>query len=140
MSWEPRPLPEVTPETAPFWEAAVDGKFLLRECKNCGLVYYYPRALCPDCLSDEVQWLKTEGTGEIYSFTITRRTSGWPQETLPLVYAYVELDEGPRVITNVVDCDPATVEIGQQVGVQFVETDENDIAIPVFTPVDVDGE
>jgi uncharacterized OB-fold protein len=137
MSWGPRPLPAVTPETAPFWKAATDGEFHLCECTNCGLVYYYPRALCPDCLSGDVQWLEAEGTGEIYSFTITERTNGWPEEALPLVYAHVELDEGPRIITNVVDCDPATVEIGQRVEVTFIETDENDVAIPVFTPVAV---
>lgn len=137
MSWEPRPLPALTPETAPFWEAAADGEFLLRKCTNCGLVYYYPRALCPDCLSGDVRWLEAEGTGDIYSFTVTERASGWPADALPLVYAHVELDEGPRVITNVVDCDPATAEIGQRVEVAFVETDEDGVAIPVFTPIEV---
>lgn len=136
MNWEPRPLPEVTPETAPFWEGATEGEFRLCECENCGLVYYYPRALCPDCLSDDVRWIEADGRGAIYSFTVRERMNGWPEEALPLVYAHVELDEGPRVITNIVDCDPSTLEIGQRVAVDFVPTEEESLAIPVFTPVD----
>lgn len=136
MSWEPRPLPEVTPETAPFWEGAADGEFRLCECEDCGLVYYYPRALCPDCMSDSVRWIEADGEGEIYSFTVRQRMSGWPDEALPLVYAYVELDEGPQVITNIVDSDPSMLKIGQRVTVDFVPTEEESLAIPVFTPVD----
>jgi hypothetical protein len=136
MTWEPRPLPDVTPETAPFWEGAADGRFLLCECADCGLVYYYPRQVCPDCLSGDVEWREAEGTGELYSFTVAEQMRGWPEETLPLVYAYVELDEGPRVITNVVDCDPETLDVGQRVEVEFVPTEEESVAVPVFTPVD----
>jgi uncharacterized OB-fold protein len=136
MMWEPRPLPDVTPETAPFWAGAVNGKFLLCECEDCALVYYYPRKVCPDCLSGNITWREAEGTGELYSFTVAHQMSGWPEETLPLVYAYVELDEGPRVITNIVDCDPTTLESGQRVEVNFVPTDEESVAVPVFTPID----
>lgn len=136
MTWEPRPTPEVTPETEPFWSGAADGKFLLCECRDCGLVYHYPRKVCPDCLSGDIAWREAEGTGELYSFTVAEKMGGWPEETLPLVYAYVELEEGPRVITNVVDCDPATLTVGQRVEVEFVPTADDSVAIPVFTPVD----
>lgn len=134
MSWEPRPVPDVTPETAPFWAAAAEGEFEVQECRSCGLVFHYPRTLCPDCFSDNVAWLTAAGTGEVYSYTVTRQMAGWPEEALPLVLAYVELDEGPRVMTNIVDCDPHEVEVGTPVTVRFVETDHDDIAIPVFTP------
>lgn len=136
MIWEPRPLPEVTPETAPFWEAATDGRFLLRQCTDCDLIYYYPRSHCPDSLSDETEWIEAAGTGEVYSYTATEIVSGWPENELPLVAAYVELEEGPRLFTNLVNCKPADVDIGMHVKIQFIETKREDIAIPVFEPIE----
>lgn len=133
MTWEPRPLPDVTPESRPYWEAAADGEFLLRECTNCGLVYHYPRALCPDCLSDDVEWRQGSGEGTVYSYSVTEQVEGWPDDALPHVVAYVELDEGPRVMTNLVDCDPGEIEIGTLVTVRPIPTDDGDIGIPVFT-------
>ncbi|WP_408958938.1 Zn-ribbon domain-containing OB-fold protein [Natrinema sp. 74] len=128
---ESRPVPEVTPETERYWEAAADGRLLLRECQDCGLTYHYPRALCPDCFSDDVAWLEAAGTGEVYSYSVARSMSGWPDDDLPLVVAYVELDEGPRMVTNV-DCDPDEVAVGARVAVRFVDVDADDVAIPVF--------
>ena len=136
MSWEPRPVPDVTPETEEFWSGAADGKLLLSECEDCGLVYHYPRALCPDCFSDDVEWIESSGRGEIYSYSTAKTISGWPEEGLPLVIAYVELEEGPRMMTNVTDIDPDVVEIGDEVEVTFVPTDDDDIAVPTFTPVE----
>jgi hypothetical protein len=134
MTWEPRPVPEVTPESEPYWRAASEGRLLLRECDDCGLVYHYPRALCPDCLSEDVAWREAAGTGEVYSYATSPSVAGWPDEDLPLVVAYVELDEGPRVMTNV-DAEPDAVEVGTRVRARFVETEENDVAVPVFEPV-----
>ena len=134
--WEPRPVPEVNPETEPFWAAASEGEFEVRECLDCGLVYYYPREHCPDCFSDDTDWLTASGTGEVYSFSVSERMEGWPDEALPVVLAYVELDEGPRVMTNIVDCDPDDLAIGDRVEVRFVPTEEDDVAVPVFAPVE----
>ncbi len=128
---ESRPVPEVTPETERYWEAAADGRLLLRECQDCGLTYHYPRALCPDCFSDDVDWVEAAGTGEVYSYSVARSMSGWPEDDLPLVVAYVELDEGPRLVTNV-DCDPDEVTVGSRVEVRFADVDAEDVAIPVF--------
>jgi hypothetical protein len=135
MTWEPRPTPNVNPETAPYWEAAAEERLLVQECPDCGLVYAYPRANCPDCFSGDVEWVEAEGTGEVYTYTVSRQMSGWPEEDLPLILAYVELDEGPRITTNIVDCDPEDVEVGTSVEVQFVETEDDSVGIPVFTPV-----
>ncbi|MBB6646000.1 OB-fold domain-containing protein [Halobellus ruber] len=132
MSWEPRPVPEISPETAPYWAAAAEGRLLLCECQDCDLQYYYPRARCPDCLSGNVEWIDAAGTGTVYAYTATEIVSGWPEEHLPLVLAYVELDEGPRMLTDVVDCGPDEVEVGSSVEVTFVDTDDPDVAIPVF--------
>ena len=134
MTWEPRPLPSVTPETALYWEATADDQLLLCHCTACDLTYYYPRSRCPDCLSDAVEWQEAAGTGVVYSHTATELVSEWPEEALPVVVAYVELDEGPRVLTNL-DADPEDLAIGDRVEVAFVETEREDVAIPVFEPV-----
>lgn len=132
MIWEPRPLPEVTPETAAFWADATEGTFRLTECADCGLVFYYPRAHCPDCFSEDVSGKPAEGYGEVYTYAVTNTVGGWPNSTLPNVSAIVELEEGPRVMTTIVDCDPEEVETGSKVEVDFVKTGLEDVAIPVF--------
>lgn len=135
MSWEPRPIPDVTPETETYWAGAAEGRLLLCECNDCRLIYYYPRALCPNCFSEDIDWMEASGTGTVYSYSTTRTMSGWPEDDLPLVVAYVELDEGPRMMTNI-DANPDAVEIGMGVEVKFVGTAEEDIAIPVFAPIE----
>ncbi len=135
MSWEPRPTPDVNPETAAFWAAASEGRFTVSRCGDCGLAFHYPRTRCPDCFSDRVELEDASGEGEIYSYSFTEQVGGWPEEALPLVLAYVELDEGPRVMTNVVGADPESLSVGQRVEVEFVDTEADDVSIPVFTPV-----
>lgn len=131
-TWEPRPLPAGYPETERYWEAAAEGRLLLNECGDCGLVYHYPRANCPDCLSGDVAWVEAAGTGTVYTYAVSHRVSNWPEETLPLINAIVELDEGPRLNTNLVDCEPDEVAVGTPVEVSFVPTEEPAVAIPVF--------
>lgn len=133
-TWEPRPLPKLTPETAPFFAAAADGRLALGECPDCGLTFYYPRGTCPDCLSPDVSLVDAAGTGEIYSYTVLTGLENWPEDALPVVLAYVELDEDVRLMTNVVDCDPEALSIGDDVRVAFVDTEREDVAIPVFEP------
>ena len=136
MTWEPRPTPEVTPETERFWSAAADGRFVLPECRDCGLVFYYPRSHCPDCLGDDLEWFDASGRGEVYSYSILERIEGWPEEHLPVVTAFVELEEGPRVMTDLVDCDPDAVSVGTSVEAEFVPTEDDDVAVPVFVPTE----
>lgn len=134
--WESRPLPEVNPETEPFWAAAADGEFRLKECRDCGLVYYYPRERCPDCFGADTEWIIASGLGEVYSYSVSERMEGWPDEALPVVLAYVELDEGPRVMTNVVETDSDDLSVGDRVEVRFVPTADDDVSIPVFAPIE----
>ena len=136
MSWEPRPVPTVTPETAPYWEAAAEGRLLIRRCLDCELSFYYPRARCPDCLGDNVDWIEADGTGTVYAHTSTTNVAAWPDDDLPLVLAYVELDEGPRMLTALADCTGESVEIGTPVEVAFIPTASEDVSIPVFEPID----
>lgn len=133
MEWEPRPVPTVNPETERFWDAAANEQFLVQECQSCGLVYFYPRSHCPECFSPDVDWLESTGDGVVYSYSVAPNVVGWPEDELPLVVAYVELDEGPRVLSNIIDCDPDDVTVGSRVHVDFVGTSEDGIGIPVFT-------
>ena len=122
------PAPRTLPESQPFWTAADEGRLLVKKCNACGEVHFYPRDICPHCLSDDTVWLQACGTGTVYSFS----TMGKAEAAYTL--AFVTLDEGVTLMTNLVDCDPAAVVIGQAVRVVF-KPSEGGHAVPMFTPV-----
>lgn len=128
MSERKIPAPFVNPENKPFWDAAAEGRLLIKRCKSCGQPHYYPRALCPFCFSDDTEWMEAKGTGEIYTYSVMRR--GAP---VPYALAYVTLDEGISMLTNIVDCDLDALAIGQRVRVIFKPSEEG-APVPVFTP------
>jgi uncharacterized protein len=130
----PAPHPLVTPETKPFWDATAEAQLVLATCRGCDTVLWYPKAFCSACGTFDVEWVEASGRGTIYTFTITRRGIGSYADAGPYVMAYVELAEGPRLITNIVDCDPETLEIGQEVEVVFHPTGQG-AALPRFRPV-----
>lgn len=134
MSNLPTKAPRPTPETQPFWDAAADGRIELARCDNCGLLPWYPRSICPNCQSQSRTWEQLSGRGTVYSYSVTRAGGGraW-REHLPFVVAYVQLDEGPIIMTNIVDCDPETVRIDMPVKAVFDDTGEG-TAIVRFTP------
>jgi uncharacterized OB-fold protein len=121
--------PEVNPGDQPYFDAAAAGKLMVKKCEDCGEYHHYPRALCPHCFSDKVEWVQAKGTGEIYTYSVTRR--GVP---VPYCIAYVKLDEGVSMMTNIVDCDLDNVKIGQKVKVVFKKS-EGGFSMPMFTPV-----
>ena len=127
-----KPLPIVDPDTAPYWQAAKEHRLLVKRCLDCGKAHFYPRELCPHCHSDAVEWIDAKGTGSVYSYTIARRPAGPAfQPDAPYVVAIVELDEGARMMTNIVGCPPENVRIGQRVVVAYEDvTDE--ISLPKF--------
>jgi uncharacterized OB-fold protein len=118
----PVPAPERTPETSAFWDATTAGRLVLACCDACGTVIWYPKTYCPDCGGLSVTWKDASGNGTIYSFTVVHRAPAAFGDAVPFVIAYVELDEGPRVLTNIVGCDPHQVSIGQAVRVTFCDT------------------
>jgi uncharacterized OB-fold protein len=122
------PAPLVNSETAPFWAAAKDGKLLIKGCIACGRNHWYPRAICPHCFSDKTEWRASKGTGTIYSVSVMKRT--------PQVYAiaYVTLDDGPTMMTNIVDCDFDMLAIGDKVTVTFKPA-EDGTPYPQFRPI-----
>ena len=121
------PAPEPNPETKRFWEAAAQGQLLVKKCLSCGEIHYYPRALCPFCGSDRTDWQTASGRGTVYSWSVMRRA-----ET-PYAIAYVTLDEGVTMMTNIVDCDLNGIRIGQKVRVVWKPT-EGGPPLPAFTP------
>ena len=129
----PTPMPEINPETKPFWEACAQGRLLLKRCEECGEPHYYPRAICPFCMSAATTWFESKGQGSIYTFTITRRAGGDYATATPFVLAYVTLDEGPTMLSNIVTNDPEALTIGQRVTVVFHPAGEQ-AALPRFEP------
>ncbi|WP_028602480.1 Zn-ribbon domain-containing OB-fold protein [Ottowia thiooxydans] len=122
------PAPIVYPDNKPFWDAADEGRFLVKHCTACNQPHWYPRPLCPFCGSDKTEFRESPGTGTIYSLSVTRRAG-------PIAYAiaYVTLDEGVTMMTNIVDCDLDSVRIGDKVKVVFKPSDGGP-AVPMFTP------
>lgn len=120
------PAPAENIENQPFWDAAREGKLLIKRCGACGEPHYYPRALCPFCLSADTRWEETAGKGTLYTMSTMRRG--------PAVYtlAYVTLDEGPAVLTNI-DGDPDALAIGQRMTVTFAASDGG-APYPMFAP------
>lgn len=127
----PAPEPPVTPETERFWNATLEGELLLRECGECGRLYHYPRKHCPDCASSNTEWTASSGRGTVYSFTVSHQAGDEYGDATPFVLAYVELEEGPRIMTNIVNCEPDSVSIGQSVSVVFHDTG-GEAALPRF--------
>ena len=117
---------EIAPErdSAPQWRSTA-GKLLIQKCEDCGSAFYYPRVVCPFCLSSKIGWFECKGEGEIYSVSVMRRGE-------PYALAYVTLDEGPKMMTNIVDCDLDSIGIGQRVSVVF--KDVEGIPTPMFKP------
>jgi uncharacterized protein len=120
----PTSAPPVNNETQEFWDATARGVFLLKRCDDCGTVIWYPRFLCPDCHSTNTSWFEASGRGTVYSYTVPHRGQGPWREVAPFVVAYVEMAEGPRVLTNLVEVEPADVEVGMAVEVVWHDTGE----------------
>lgn len=139
MNHLPTPEPLFDADTAPYWRAAARGELVLPRCAECRTYVWYPRPLCPIDLSP-VEWTPVSGNGVVYSHTVVHRGERAFAGVAPFVLAYVELDEGPRIMTNVVGCDPTEVAIGLAVRVTFDQVDgAEDLALPRFTPADRGG-
>lgn len=132
----PRPAFVSTPLTAAYWEAAADGVLLLQRCRPAGHVQHYPRGLCATCWSDDLEWAPAEGTGRVWTFTVVHMPGhpAWSDQ-VPYVLALVELDEGPRMMTDIVGVDPADVFVGQRVRLVGASGTVVEQPLLVFAPV-----
>jgi uncharacterized protein len=120
--------PQPNPETQAFWDAAAAGKLMIGKCTACGQVHYSPRAVCPSCFSDKTELQQATGKGTVYTSSVMRRAS------IPDAIAYVTLEEGVSMMTNIVDCDLDQIRIGQAVRLVFKPSDGGP-PVPMFTPV-----
>ena len=130
-----KPLPVVDAESKPFWDGAKAHKLVIQQCGGCKQFIFYPRAVCPHCSGDTLQWSDVSGEGTIYSFTVARRGAGPAfKDDAPYVIALIDLKEGARMMSNIVTGDVDSVKIGQSVKVVFEDvTDE--ITLPKFQVV-----
>lgn len=129
-----RPLPLPTTDTKPYWEACARHEFIIPRCRSCGKHFFYPRSLCPNCMSTDLEWVKASGRGKVYSFSVVQHPfrPEW-KDAVPYVAALVDLEEGPRMSTNIVGCKPEEVKIDMPVEVVFEDLVPG-VAVPKFKP------
>lgn len=137
MAEATRPLPTFPePDTAPFWEATKDHELRYQVCDDCGGVVFYPRRHCTHCMSMNLSWKTSKGEGTVYTYTVIRQIGlRWFRDRTPYVVAWIDLDEGFRLLSSVVGVDGPTtdVQVGQRVRVTW-EDQENGLSLPLFTP------
>ena len=133
-----KPIPSKGYHTRPFWAGAKEGKLMLPRCCSCGRVHWYPRLICPSCHSDDLEWIEGSGEGRLHTFAVQTRAFGaWAKEA-PFVTAFIDLNEGDRMLTVLRGVDPTkpeTIKIGSKCRVEFEEADA-DTHIPFWRVVE----
>lgn len=122
-----RPTLFDNPENGLFWQAAAEGRLLLKACRTCDSAHWYPRSICPHCGSADTEWRPSPGTGTIYTYTVLRKAK--PVQ----IPAYVTLEEGISLFTNIITADPDALRIGQRVALTFIDGLDGTM-LPAFTP------
>lgn len=126
----------VEPESEPYWAALRAGKLLLKRCGACGKHHSYPRPFCPHCWSDEVEWVEAGGGATLYAHSVVYRNDLPPfGPQVPYIAAVVDLDEGPRMMTRIVDCEADQLAIGMPLRLR-TEAVTDEVTMAVFAPVD----
>ncbi|WP_136660636.1 Zn-ribbon domain-containing OB-fold protein [Nitratireductor sp. XY-223] len=128
MSKHTYPDPDISVETEAYWQAANDGKLLVKKCDACGKTHFYPRSICPCCFSNETSWMEASGKGHVYSYSVMRRAKQ------PYAIAYVRLEEDVTMLTNLVEADLDELRVEMPVEVTFRKS-ESGQALPVFRPL-----
>ena len=130
----PRPLPSSNALTEPYWQAAHQRELKLPRCESCAKFHFYPRSACPHCGSTALAWQAVSGKGEVYSYTVVHRApSKGFAEQVPYMVAVVALDEGPHLMTRLIQVQAEAVYIGLRVQVEF-EKQDVETTLPVFRP------
>lgn len=129
-----KPVPETQPWSEKFWEGTKQGKLLIQVCKDCKTNIFYPRKFCPECWSGNLDWKEASGKARIFTFS-TAYSMVEPKfmDELPYTIAYVDLDEGIRMMTRIVECDPKDIKFDMKVEVVFHEREG--FFLPYFRPV-----
>lgn len=129
-------LPTPDEETAPYWDAVNEGRLLIKRCNACDEFHFYPRPFCPHCWSTDVEWYEASGRATLYTWSVVHNNDLPPfYERVPYVAALVNLEEGPRMMSNVVDCPFDELEADMALEVTFEQvSDEPRVLLPRFRP------
>lgn len=130
-----KPIPRIDELSRHYWEAAKQHELVLQKCQDCGHYRYPPGETCPFCLSDGLKWVKASGRGTVYTWTVFHQVYHPAfEKDIPYAVVTVELEEGPRLLTNMVDCEVGAINIGMPVEVVFDDITE-EITLPKFRPI-----
>lgn len=125
-------LPAMTALTAPFWQAAAQGRLLLPHCRACGRHFFRPEVACTHCFATDWQWAQASGRGSLYSYSVVHRPPA-PGFVVPLVLAVIDLEEGPAMLSNLVGCAAGDIRIGMALQVRFEQVAPA-VHLPRFAP------
>lgn len=132
MSEYEKPIPEISEETRPYWDGCKAHRLLLPKCRSCGEVFYFPKGFCPNCLSEDIEWMEASGKGKVHTFSVIQRPpapSFMPD--VPYVVAIIDLEEGPRMMSNIVEATVDDISVDMPVEVVFEDITE-EITLPKF--------
>lgn len=128
-------VPTIDNETEPWWSATREHRLLYKVCGSCDHRYWYPRDFCPQCWSEDTSWVQASGRATLYTYSMVQSNDLPPwNERVPYVAAVVDLDEGPRMNTFMLDVDESELTIGMALEVSFHDDDAEGFSLPVFRP------
>ena len=128
----PKPVPEPTPETVPFWEGCAANELRFPVCDDCGVATFFPSVACQGCHGSSLTWKAASGRGEVVTYTVVERAMGAFSADAPFTLAIVRLEEGPQLMSRLIDTDRSALRIGMPVTVAFEP--RGDQSLPVFRP------
>jgi uncharacterized protein len=131
-----KPMPTPTPTSQPFWDGLRRHQIQIQQCTACSRFVFYPRSNCPFCLAPDLAWKEVSGAGTVYTFTIARRPTAPPfADEVPQKIAVIELEEGVRLTTTLVNIEPEAITIGMRVKPVFDDIADKDITLLRYEPV-----
>jgi uncharacterized OB-fold protein len=135
-----KPLPQPTPETKPYWEGAAAGELRIQRCRSCRHHYFYPRRGCPHCGSTDVEWTAASGRARLHTYVINHRPAPGFEDDAPYAIAVVELEEGPRMMSNIVGIENSPESLVLDMPLEVAFESREDMSIPVFRPAPYSSE
>ncbi|WP_219503957.1 Zn-ribbon domain-containing OB-fold protein [Nonomuraea ceibae] len=127
-------VPKPTPDTQPFWDGTAAGELRIQRCRTCERRYFYPRPSCPHCGSGAVEWVRASGRASLYSYVINHRPAPGFEEGGPYAIAVVELEEGVRMMTNIVNTEITPENLPLDLALKVVFERRGDVHVPLFEP------
>ena len=127
--------PRPTPETQPFWDGTRAGELRIQRCNDCRQFYFYPRPFCPSCWSEDVEWVAVSGRARLHSYVINHRPAPGFEDEAPYAIAVVELEEGPRMMSNIVGIENTPENLVLDMALEVVFEEQGGMCVPRFRPL-----